>query len=51
MMRALWSAASGMKTQQDNMDGTVTVAPTGALPAPAKDLFPVPAGIRAAGPA
>ena len=57
-----WDGTNGMvpealaaglpgSTQQDNMDGTVTVAPTGALPAPAKDLFPVPAGIRAAGPA
>ena len=31
---------------RDNADGTVTVTPAGSLPAEAKDLFPVPAGIR-----
>ena len=30
----------------DNMDGTVTAEPAGPLPVPAKDLFPVAAGVR-----
>ncbi len=32
--------------QTDNMDGTVTAEPAGPLPVPAKDLFPVAAGVR-----
>ena len=34
--------------QTDNGNGTVTLHPAGALPGPAKELFPVPAGVRAA---
>lgn len=33
--------------QIDNMDSTVTALPSESLPVPAKELFPVPAGIRA----
>ena len=29
----------------DNTDGTVTITPAGELPAPAADLYPIPAGI------
>ena len=32
-------------TETDNRDGTVTVSPRGTLPVPAKELFPVPAGV------
>ena len=32
-------------TETDNGNGTVTVSPAGVLPAPVKDLAPVPAGI------
>ena len=31
--------------QTDNQDGTVTAMPDGVLPAPAKTLFPFPAGV------
>ena len=34
--------------QTDNGDGTVTLHPAGVLPVPAEELFPVPAGVRAA---
>ena len=30
----------------DNMNGTVTVTGAGSQPAPVKDLFPIPGGIR-----
>ena len=33
--------------QADHGDGTVTLYPGEALPVPAKELFPVPAGVRA----
>ena len=33
-------------SQTDNQNGTVTGSYTGTLPAAAKELFPVPAGIR-----
>ena len=32
--------------QTDNQNGTVTVSGAGTQPAPVKDLFPIPAGIR-----
>ena len=32
--------------EKDNQDGTVTVTLNGSLPVPAKELFPVPAGIQ-----
>ena len=34
-------------TQCDNGDGTITLRPSGSLSAPAKDLFCIPAGVRA----
>ena len=34
--------------QADHGDGTVTLYPGEPLPVPAKELFPVPAGVRAA---
>ena len=30
----------------DNSDGSVTLTPAGALPLPAKEMFPVPAGMK-----
>ena len=33
-------------TEKDNCNGTVTVSPGTGLPAPMKDLAPVPAGVR-----
>ena len=32
--------------QTDNINGTVTVTGAGSQPAPVKDLFPIPGGIR-----
>ena len=32
--------------QTDNMNGTVTVTGAGSQPAPVKDLFPIPGGVR-----
>ena len=32
--------------ETDNQNGTVTVTGAGSQPAPVKDLFPIPAGIR-----
>ena len=32
--------------QTDNMNGTVTVTGAGSQPAPVKELFPIPGGIR-----
>ena len=33
-------------SQTDNQNGTVTITGAGTQPAPVKDLFPIPAGIR-----
>jgi hypothetical protein len=33
-------------SQTDNQNGTVTITGAGTQPAPIKDLFPIPAGIR-----
>ena len=32
--------------QTDNQNGTVTITGAGTQPAPVKDLFPIPAGVR-----
>ena len=32
--------------QTDNMNGTVTVTGAGSQPAPVKELFPIPGGVR-----
>jgi hypothetical protein len=33
-------------SQTDNQNGTVTVSGAGTQPAPVKDLFPIPAGVK-----
>ena len=43
---ALLEAAVPGATESDNGNGTVTISVPGSLPAPASELFPVPAGIR-----
>ena len=40
------AAALPGNTQTDNGDGTVTIIPGGTLPTNAKEMFPVPAGVR-----
>ena len=40
------AAALSGSTLTDNLDGTVTLTPAQSLPAPAAELFPVPAGVQ-----
>ena len=40
------AAALPGSTQTDNGDGTVTIIPGGTLPTNAKEMLPVPAGVR-----
>ena len=43
---SLLSSAVPGSTESDNGNGSVTVHYSGSLPAPAAELFPVPAGVR-----
>ncbi len=43
---AVLAAGLPGSTLTDNLDGTVTLTPAQSLPAPAAELFPVPAGVQ-----